>query len=110
MTLHPTDIERLAHEWAHLQAQIEPICDRIDEINQELRDNLDAGKHAAGNLTVEIRQGSRFDKTAFTKAHPVTEHPDWYEAVPKLAAIKNALAPAELDSYYVPNKPSVVIS
>ena len=82
---------------AELKAEAAKHTSLADGYKAELRQILDIGTHAFGNIKVSITKPSRsFDAEAFMKAYPVELNPALYKAV-----IDSASMPPKLKDQFM---------
>ncbi len=102
-------LEKLAQEYAERTAAVSKETERIAEIKAIFL-TLGEGKHAAGTFRINIKPGSKvLDSKKLTAAFPVTQFPHLYKGVIDTAAVKQHVAPADLDQYKRQNQPSVEV-
>lgn len=90
------EIERLSQEKAMVNAE-------IFRLTQET-----PGNYAAGEYTVQIKAGAkRLDEKKFTERFSVAQYPQFYSPKPDINAIREYMAPIELEKFQVQNKPSI---
>ena len=97
-----TTPEELAREYLDLKERAAVIDDRIKQIVAELRDNLGAGRHTAGDHTVTVTPQRRFnpDRAAEVLAgSPLLEA--CQETVVTSARAKQVLPPAVYETCMV---------
>ncbi len=73
---------------AELKAEAAKIAAENDSLKAELRQRLDVGTHAFGNIKVTITNPARsFDAEAFMKSYPIEANPALYKAVINTQAV-----------------------
>lgn len=97
---NPDMYENLVLELVNLQAQIDPLAGRVDDIKKVLRD-LDYGTHKIAGVSVAVGRNVRLDPRKFEATYPVVENPHLYKAVPDADAIKRHLSPVQVEALQV---------
>lgn len=100
----------LADRRAVLDEQIERLTQEKALVNEKIFEITQAepGNYGAGDYTVQIKAGAkRLDEKKFAERFPVAQYPNYYKPVPDISAIKEYIAPVELERFQVQNKPSV---
>lgn len=93
-----------------LQAEIEERQSEIDEIKTRILATHEPGTYAAGDLSVQVREGAaRLDAKKFGAAFPAGQFPIYYKVQPNTSEIKKAISENDLAQFQVQGKPSVVI-
>lgn len=92
----------------YLEEQKDRIQQEIDQINDRLRTN-DFGNHDAGDWTLTVRHNRRLDAKRLEQRYPVAQYPQYYKPTIDTSAIKQYLAPIELEQFQVEGAPTVVI-
>lgn len=100
--------EQLIERRLALKADLEYIQAGIDEIDDHFRER-GVGTHAAGRWSVQVRSSRRLDARAVEAAYPVAQHPELYKPAIDTTALKDHIAPVDLDQFYVDNRPSIVV-
>ena len=105
------DYEALVAERTRLKAAADDAMQRVKQIDDQLRD-LGYGTHQYAGVKVTISPHRRLNAGRFRDAFPVDKHPElWKVSVdPDTTAIRNAIAPDELDAYYDEGTPVVRVS
>jgi hypothetical protein len=104
-------LEELAKEYSALDAQREPIIQRMEQIKAEYRQLLTVGsalKLAGRNVSVQ--RNATMDAAKFMAKYPVLQYPHLYKSAPDANAIKENLPPAEIRTFQKEGQPKVVIS
>lgn len=90
------EIDRLSQEKALVNA-------KLFEITQET-----PGNYAAGEFTVQVKAGAkRLNEKVFTERFSVARYPQFYAPKVDINAIREYMAPIELERFMTQNKPSV---
>ncbi|OTA27253.1 hypothetical protein B9G54_01665 [Alloscardovia macacae] len=104
------ELEGWAKRIVNLQVTIEEAEAEIKRIKEQILKRYEPGSHAAGALTVQVREGAkRLNVEKFMKAYPAVKHARFYELKPKMSAIREEVPPAALATYQTASKPSVVV-
>src|SRR5690606_14334322 len=98
-TANDQRLRALAAEYVSINEQIEQLNERKALIVAEFR-SLGKGNHNAVDWTVQVQPNRRLNAEAFEAAFPVAQHPEFYKPTINLAAVKERIAPAELDNWY----------
>ena len=101
-------IKEMVARRVEISEQLEQLEQEKQLIDDRLRE-LGQGTHDAGDWSVSVRVNRRLDPKAFEEAYPVVSFPQLYRPAPNLDAIKENVAPAQLDKFYRDGKPSVVV-
>lgn len=103
-------LEELAKEWSALDAQKEPLEQRMEQIKNEYRALLQVGATVkAAGRTVSVQRNPTLDPAKFAATYPVMKFPHLYKSAPDLNAIKENLSPAEVRLLQKEGTPKVVI-
>jgi len=105
-----TENERLVREYALLEAEIEPLQARMNEIKKYLRGSLDYGTHDIAGLKVSIAHNSRLDPKKVLDLYPPAANPELYKQAPDSAAMKRILPGAVIEAMKTEGEPRVTIS
>lgn len=103
--------DALVAERARLRADIDQATARVAEIDAAIRDHHDYGVREYAGLRVSVERNRRLNADRFRGAFPVDKHPDLWKVTvaPDTAAIKDRIAPHDLDAYYDEATPKVVV-
>lgn len=104
------DYDQLVAERTRLKATADDAAQRIKQIDDQLRD-LGYGTHQYAGVRVSIERNRRLDVARFRDAYPVDKHPELWKVTvdPDTAAVREHIAPADLDPFYNESTPKVVI-
>lgn len=89
-------------------AQIERLTEEKAAIDERLRQE-GLGVHDAGDWSVSISPNRRLDAERFTQRFPVAQYPHLYAPSINIKAVKEYMAPVELDQFYVEGAPRVLV-
>ena len=103
------DFDALTAERAALKAGIDQATDRVKEIDGLIRDHHGYGVYEYAGLRVGVERNRRLDADRFRNAYPIDRHPTFWKVTvtPDTAAIKDRIAPADLDPFYDEGQPIV---
>jgi hypothetical protein len=104
----PATFEELVERRVTLKADLEFTQAQLEQIDDEIR-TRGVGTHEAGAWSVQVRPSRRLDAKAVEAAYPVAQNPELYKPAIDTAAIKDHIAPKDLDQFYVENRPSIVV-
>lgn len=93
------DDEQLVLEYAKLAETAEQIETRRKEIRTLLAHRYNVGTHHLAGHQVVVTRPGRLDPAAIAAAFPVTANPHLYKPVVDLDAVKDAIAPADLEAF-----------
>ncbi|WAC65158.1 hypothetical protein OVA14_07090 [Agrococcus sp. SL85] len=104
------DFDAIVAERTQLKAIADDAATRIKQIDDQLRD-LGYGSHPYAGVRVSIEHNRRLDADRFQRAYPPATHAALYKVTvaPDLTAIKEQIAPADLDAFYNEGTPKVVV-
>ena len=105
-----TDIMRLLDRRAAIQEQIDTLKQELDLLTDQLREAYDYGSHTAGDYRVSIQHNKRLNTAAFEKTYPAVRFPHFYKPAVNTAAIKDYLAPVDLEKFYTEGAKKVLVS
>ena len=89
-----------ALELAQIKVNIKQAETRKAELDELLKSALPPGEPIdLGDVTVNIRETRTLDPAKFEKAFPVAEHSVLYKLAIDTAAVKEHIAPKDLDRY-----------
>jgi hypothetical protein len=110
-TTPDVDFDALIAERATLKADIDAATARVKDIDQQIRDHHDYGTYEYAGLRVGIERNRRLDVARFRDAYPVDKHPELWKVTvdPDTAAVREHIAPADLDPFYNEGAPKVVV-
>uniref|UniRef100_UPI0023EFA1D9 hypothetical protein n=2 Tax=Bifidobacterium aquikefiri TaxID=1653207 RepID=UPI0023EFA1D9 len=104
-------LEAQAKRIAELQDEIKTREDEVTNIKNTILDQWQPGKYAAGNLTVQVKEGAKtINASKFTKTFPPTQYPDLYKLTPDSKEARKQLGEQQLTPVMTSRKPSVVIA
>jgi hypothetical protein len=111
MALTRKEIDALALELDDINIRQAADKARADEIKAKLA-TLPFGSLSAadGLLKVSIQHNRRRDDAAFMQAFPFEKFPELYKPTLDTAAIKNEIAPADLEPFTVESTPKVLVT
>ena len=92
--------EELVARRVHLKDQAERIADELKQIDEKLREAFKFGNNDAGDWTVQLSHNRQLDKARFMQRFPVAQYPHFYQPTVDTAAIKDFIAPRELEAFY----------
>jgi hypothetical protein len=93
------ELEQLLAEDAKLAETIDHAENRRKTIRAILAKKLPDGTTPLGDRKVIITAPSRLDSAALGRAYPVTMYPHLYEPKLSTSAVRDNIAPVELDKY-----------
>lgn len=102
MTNLETDVARKIE----IKDQMERLQQELDAIDDRLREQ-GYGEHEAGAWNVLVQHNRRLNAGRFKDAFPVARYPHLYSPSVNTAAIKEHLAPKDLEQYYDEGRPVV---
>lgn len=100
-------LEQLALERTKVAADRDALAERVKEIDHLLAAALQDGRNTVGDHTVTVTHPQRLNTTALEAAYPVTKYPHLYAAKLDTAAVKEHLAPADLQAFKTVGTPTV---
>lgn len=103
MTLEQ-DVERRAE----LKERIELLTQEVTLIDERIREQ-GFGRFPVGEWDVNVQHNRRLDPALIEAKYPVTQYPQFYKPVISTDAIKEHIAPAQLEAFYVEGKARVVV-
>ena len=105
------NLENTAANITSLQAQKEQIDEQITSLKQLILDNREPGSYEAGELKVQVREGSkRLDAKKFEATYPPTRDNAYlYKTAVDLKKVKENFSPADLEPFMTAGAPQVVI-
>lgn len=93
-----------------LQTEIDDRKQEIERIRTGIIEAWPIGTYEAGDLKVQVREGSRrIDAKAFEARYPAAANPAFYDVKPNLAKARRALGDLAVDELTKRDKTSVVI-
>lgn len=101
-------LEKLRKEYLRNQAELDRLTDMQNGIKQRMLDAIQAGKDIPEGVTPRAAVG-RIDNAKLANAYPVGQFPHLYKPAIDNAAIKEHIAPAELEQYKKYGEATVVI-
>lgn len=93
-----------------IRVAIATLTEAKERLEEVFLSGITPGPENAETLAgfkVGVKQSSTFDKAAFSAVHRPDLAPHLYKQEPDLTAIKREIAPADLEAFYKPSKPSV---
>lgn len=104
------NLEQLAVEYTKLDAEAEAIKERKETIKAILLGRFSTGSHTVGPFKVTVKAGSRRLSTSrITAAYPVAQHPELYKPAIDTAAVKQHIAPVDLEAFQDAGAPTVQV-
>ena len=104
-----TELTPLAKDLARrelLKEQEAAIKDELSLINARLATH-GYGKHEVDGYTFTVQKNRRIDNARVEAAYPVLTFPQFYKPAVDLEALKQNLAPVELDAFYNEGAPVI---
>ncbi|MFT4258021.1 hypothetical protein [Microbacterium sp.] len=100
---------------ADLTARKVALAEQIDRLTQEKKQideklaELGPGKHDAGEWTVTVSPNRRIDTARIEQRFPVAQYPHLYRPAVDTAALKEYMAPIELNAFYIEGQPRILV-
>jgi len=107
-TPNPLFLEELAEEYATIQAQVEPLVARQDEIKKHFR-QLSRGTHDIGGLAVTVSRNARLNTSALSKTYTPDTSPELYETKISTALVREHLDEEMIDGFTTEGDPKVSV-
>ncbi|WEV41618.1 hypothetical protein OZX57_06410 [Bifidobacterium sp. ESL0682] len=99
-----------AKKIVSLQEEIEERQQWVDRLKQDILDTHEPGTYQAGDLKVQIREGSkRLNASRFKKEYPAEDHPELYKIAPDSTEARKKLGEDALAGLFDQGKSTVVI-
>lgn len=93
-----------------LQAEIEERQTKVDELKQQILDTHKPGSYEAGDLQVQVREGSkRLNASRFKKMYPAEQYPELYKIAPDSTTARKKLGEDALAGLFDQGKSTVVV-
>ena len=105
-----TDLPRLAAERARLLEQRDIIAEELEQNKAAIlavTDGPDA--YAAGPLTVDVKVSARINAAAIQQAYPPDSFPEIYTQTVDVKAVRQYIAPKDLEDFLTYSAPSVTL-
>lgn len=92
-------VEALLAEYDNLAARVEQATERQAQIKALLAEQLPDGTTEAAGHKVIVTVPRRLDSKALERAYPVTAYPHLYAPALSTKAVRDNLAPVDLEQY-----------
>jgi hypothetical protein len=104
-----TEIDAKGARFAELQAEIAERQAELDTLKLEMQQWPIDSYVAAGAFQVQVQAWRKRDDAAFQDVHPFESYPELYKFVLDTAAIKNEVAPVDLEPFMRQQAPKVLV-
>ncbi|MDF7641747.1 hypothetical protein PT279_09140 [Bifidobacterium sp. ESL0784] len=99
-----------ARKIVSLQAEIEANQAKVDQLKQDILDTHEPGTYAAGDLKVQVREGSkRLNASRFKAKYPAEDYPELYKIAPDSTGARKKLGEDALAGLFDQGKSTVVV-
>lgn len=102
------EVSAAAERALELQAEIAERQAELDEIKLQMQ-LWPFDKYASEHALVQVQAARRRDDEAFQDAFPFEAFPHLYKFVPDTTAIKNEIAPVDLEPFMRQQAPRIVV-
>lgn len=103
-----TDAE-LAARLVTISEQIDRLTQEKQQIQDEIRERHPYGSTPAGDWEIQVQRNRRLDTARIEQRYPVAQYPHLYRPAVNTAALKENLAPVELEQFYSEGTPKVLV-